>query len=386
MGGAASQTVSVTLADVALWGEGAGAQAGVSVAGVGDLDGNGFDDLLVGANLEGGAGAAYVIYGPLLPEQGLSQADAELIGEADGDEVGWVVAAAGDVDADGRPDLLISSPFNGSTNQGAIYLVSAADVQTMSLSDATVKFQGEVDGGWAGWDIAGNADFDGDGLSDMLFGAPTSGSGRAYLQYGTGSGTAQTVKSLATADVKLLGEAARDEAGASVAFIGDVDGDGSADAAVGAPGGRLTGEEVGLVYVVHGDPFDPLLAGVGDLGDAPAILAGNEDSDRAGNTLAAAGDVDADGVADFLVGCVKCDQAGRVYLLHGPVSGQIELEAEAAMRLSGSSTGDLLGAGLAAADWNDDGHTDVLVGSPQGEGEPQGLGRALMFVGGAAPI
>ena len=378
LGGGTPRSLEVTDADAVLSGEGAGAQAGVSLVGVGDLDADGFDDLLVGANLEGGAGAAYVIHGPLPDQLPLSQADAELIGESDGDEVGWAVAAAGDVDADGLPDLLVSAPFHGPNRRGAVYLVSAADVQTMSLADATVKFQGDVDGGWVGWDIAGNADFDGDGLADMLFGAPTAGAGRAYLQHGTGSGTAQTVKSLSTADVILTGASAGDEAGAAVAFGGDLDGDGMTDALVAAPGGRLLGEEVGLVYVVLSDPS--VTGGVA-LDEASAILAGQVDGDRAGNTLSSAGDVDGDGVDDFLVGCVMCDQSGRVYLVHGPVAGQLELEAAAATRIVGGTDGDLLGAGLASADWNGRFAPGGCPAAGDGSRPPRRRGRAL---GGAS--
>jgi hypothetical protein len=383
-GGGAALSVDLSEADAVILGEGSGGQGGVSLAGIGDVDGNGYDDLLIGANLQGGAGAAYVILGPMDPQSGLDAADAELIGEDEGSELGWAVAAAGDVDGDGAPDLLVSSPYQGTARRGAVYLVSAADIQTMSLADATVKFEGDVDGGWVGWDIAGNQDFDGDGLNDMLFGAPGSGTGRAYLEHGIGTGTGQSVKSLATSDAKWMGEVSGDEAGASVTFLGDVDGDGMADAAVGAPGAKLLGEEVGLVYVLSGGGND-WQSGLVGLEDAPAILAGREAGDRAGNTLAAAGDVDGDGQDDVLVSCVMCATRGAVYLVHGPISGEAALDVAATARLQGTTDGDLFGASLASLDWNADGYSDVLIGSPQGEGDPQGSGRALLFVGGDAP-
>jgi hypothetical protein len=170
-----------------------------------------------------------------------------------------------------------------------------------------------------------------------------------------------------------------------VTFLGDVDGDGVADAAVGAPGAKLLGDEVGLVYVLSGGVGQAWQTGLGMLEDASAILAGSDDGDRAGNTLAAAGDVDADGQDDVLVGCVMCGTGGVVYLVHGPISGEMMLDVAATARLQGTTDGDLFGASLASLDWNADGYSDVLVGSPQGEADPQGSGRALLFVGGDGP-
>ena len=382
MGGGAGRQFELSDANAILTGESFGAQAGVSVAGLGDIDDDGFDDVLIGANLEGISGAAYLVYGPIPPTMSLADADAEIIGEFDGDEVGWNVAAAGDVDADGRPDLLIAAPYSGFASQGAVYLVSAADVQTMSLADATVRFIGDIQGASVGWDIAGNADFNGDGLADMMFGGPLAGAGRVYIEHGTGSGTAQTEKNLADADVILLGDSNGDQAGSSVAFVGDIDGDGRADAAIGAPGARLQGDEVGLVYLVLADPAGPLPGGGGDLTGAPAILAGSVPGDRAGNTLSAAGDVNGDGFDDFVVGCVLCGAGGEVFLVEGPVLGEVTFLEVATMRFSGLSSGDLVGASLGSADFNADGYGDLIIGAPEGDGVPQGEGRAYLVFGG----
>ncbi len=382
LGGGTGSTYDLDQADLILRAEGPAAKAGISVAGVGDIDDDGFDDILIGASLEGGSGAAYLVNGPLGESRDLSTADAEFFGELPGDEVGFKVAAAGDVDGDGFPDLLIAAPFHGMADRGAVYLISAAEAETMTLSAATVKFQGAEEFGHVGWDIAGDADFSGDGIADMLIGAPTTGNGCAYIEHGTGSGTAQVVKSLADADVTMVGEVVGDQAGAAVAFVGDVDGDGRQDAAVAAPSAQRLGSEVGVVYLVLGDPGGPLPGGVAELTGAPAILAGARDGDRIGNTLSAAGDVNDDGFADLLVGCVLCGAGGVAFLVHGPLAGELDVWQTAATSFSGTSEGDLVGAGLAAADVNADGYSDILIGSPEGGRIPEGTGRAFLLVGG----
>jgi hypothetical protein len=104
----------LSLADAKLVGEDELDYAGQGVSGAGDVDGDSHDDFLVGAwgNDEGGidAGAAYLVLGPVTGTSDLSRADAKFVGERDRDNAGWSVSGAGDVDADGRADLLIGAP------------------------------------------------------------------------------------------------------------------------------------------------------------------------------------------------------------------------------------------------------------------------------------
>jgi len=384
LGGGVGRDYALADADAVYEADEVGAQSGISVAGIGNVDDELGHDLLIGANFAGASGAAYVVFGSDEAGGDLTQADAELIGESDGDEAGWKVAGAGDVDGDGTPDLLIAARNYGPNNEGAVYMVSGADVQTMSLSEATLKYEGVVSQGQAGFDIAGNADFDGDGLADMLIGERSPGIGHAYLDLGRATGMAQAEKNLDNIDVPIVlaGEMAGDEAGSSVAFVGDIDGDGRPDAAIGATRGRLMGDEVGLVYLVLADPLGPLAQGGGDLSGAPAILAGTADGDRVGNAISGAGDVNGDGFDDFLVTCLLCGVGGEVFLVEGPLVGQLDLAQTAAMRFSGTTAGDVMGAGLASADWNADGYGDLLIGAPEGDRMQQGTGHAYVLFGG----
>jgi hypothetical protein len=129
---APSGTISVTAADVEILGAAAGDELGTWVARGGDPDGDGFGDLLVGAPGsdagEPGGGAAYLFDGPLVgPSRAPSSALATYLGGFPGDEAGTAVVGGGDVDGDGIDDVLIGAPANDATlpNAGAAYLQSA---------------------------------------------------------------------------------------------------------------------------------------------------------------------------------------------------------------------------------------------------------------------
>ena len=242
-----------------LTGEAASDWVGVRVAGVGDVNGDGFDDVMTGArqNDAGGtdAGAAYLALGPLSGESSLSVADAKLIGEAAGDEAGSGVAAAGDVDADGYADLLVGSRYedSGGSKAGAAYLLLGPVTGSLSLSAADAKLIGEADGDKAGEAVAGGGDLDVDGHDDLLVGAEwedsaATAAGAAYLVYGSITGTLD----LSAADAKLAGEAYLDSAGGSVCMGGDVNGDGADDLLVGALYESTGGGYAGAAYLVLG--------------------------------------------------------------------------------------------------------------------------------------
>ena len=191
--------ISASTADVIVTGTNVNEYVGYSVAGPGDLDDDGYDDVVIGADgLGSERGAALVIYGgvSVASSWNSTNADAVLYGDDLGEHAGRSVAAAGDSDADGRPDFLVGAPYNSklATSGGVVYVVFEAVQGTIYLgSDANVgRMYGDATQVYAGYAMAAAGDYDGDGNDDLLFGMGRYGSsagslsGRSYMYLGLG--------------------------------------------------------------------------------------------------------------------------------------------------------------------------------------------------------
>jgi hypothetical protein len=300
--------------------------AGLSVAAAGDVDGDGFADLLIGASDadSGGlnAGAAYLLRGRASLSSGsLSAADVRYDGSVHTGRAGHAVAGAGDVDGDGLDDLLIGAPYVTAVglHEGRVYLMlDALAAPVISVLDAEAAYSGGHRD-CAGSSVAGAGDVDGDGFADLLIGAEESNlaasmAGAAYLVLGS---AAPADRALSSADATFLGVAASDQAGSSVAGAGDTDGDGFPDLLIGARGSDSADTDAGEAYLVLGGTG---IAG-GSLSLADFAFWGEGGSDGAGFAVAGAGDVDGDGLDDLLVGAPGASAttpfAGAAYLLLG---------------------------------------------------------------------
>ncbi len=251
---------------------------------------------------------------------------------------------------------------------------------TLGTSDALAHLSEEDGGDDAGSAVHWVPDLDGDGSDELLVAAPLrdeggGSSGSVYLVMGpvTGDG------SLGSATAEYIGEEGGEEAGLSLGALADGDGAGTPAVLIGGPESDAEGIGSGVAWLVTGSQ-----AGLFDLQNADASLYG-EEGDAAGTALSSGGDVDYDGIEDVLVGGLAEDTEGRagvVWLLHGPVSGNIALDLQADARIVGESSDDRAGEALSSAgDTNGDGYSDLLIGAPREDAGASNAGAAYVWLG-----
>ena len=219
---------------------------GQALAFVGDVDGDGRDDLAVGAPLDAANGPSsgrVVVY---------SGADGSVIhglaGYAAGDEFGSSITGLGDIDGDGLADFAVGAPLSDlwDLDAGAVHLYSGADASLITT------YTGQAAGDEFGRVIAGGGDLDGDGQPDLLVGIPHESS------HATWSGKVMVYRSSAVPYPQLEGSGVFERYGNAVAIVGDVDGDGRDDFAIGAPGDGSNGVNAGRVELRSGYDGAPL--------------------------------------------------------------------------------------------------------------------------------
>jgi len=381
-------------ADVSFVGVGEGDESGYSVSSAGDVDGDGLDDLLIGAhyNDDGGpyAGKTYLFLGATIATAGalsLSDAYASFLGQSENDNAGHSVSSAGDVDGDGLDDLLIGADSydGGSYVLGKTYLVYGSSIAvggTFSLggpmSVAGASFVGGSEDSRLGHSVSSAGDVDGDGLDDLLMGAPYSNApgppatpivfdvGMTYLFLGASIGAGGSFDSI-QADASFVGENEYDRSGYSVSSAGDVDGDGLSDLLIGASGNDDGGSNAGKTYLVLGAHI--ALGGTFDLSQAYASFVGESAGNWSGSLVSSAGDVDGDGLSDLLIGAADNDDggsnAGKTYLVLGASvsNGTFDL-SDADASFVGESPFDFSGRSASVGDVDGNGLADLLIGAP----------------------
>ncbi len=354
---------------------------GAAVCGLGDINGDGRDDLLVGVPGDNGSGsnsgAAFLWYG----NTAITHSENEVWYGAAGEKFGFSVAAIGDVNNDGDPDFAVGAPLSntGGGEKGRICIFYGGD--TLSGTPDLIIL-GAVGGDQFGFSVAAAGDFNGDGKDDFIVGAPYSNSGginvgAAYVIYGANGGPSSDLADALT----LAGEIAGDFFGWSVCPTGNFLGGNEKSVAVGAPGNDSHwGTDAGAVHVFEGSlsPASPNstadhLIGVG--GASPAFS-------QYGWVVRNAGRWDNDGYDDLAIGAPTNNQAGsqagRVEIVYGDPS-----PASTGNRyVTGSTGGDQLGYALGNLDdFTGNNRSDLLIGAPFFAGDGADAGRAYIYEG-----
>ncbi len=407
---------------------------GDSVSSAGDVNGDGFDDFIVGA--PGGLfgepssgytpipGSSYVVFGKASgfdAAMNLSDLDGSNgfhLDNAENDNfLGYSVSSAGDINGDGFDDVIVSAlslaessyyygPNPGAGSSYVVFGKASGFDATMNLSDLDgsngFRLNREDENDGRGISVSNAGDINGDGIDDLIVGdsrADPNGlsSGSSYVVFGKTSGFDATMdlSSLDGANgFRLAGVAEYDRSGISVSSAGDVNGDGFDDVIVGAYHAGPNGLSSGSSYVVFGKTsgFDAAI-NLSDLNGSNGFrLDGAAAGDRSGRSVSSAGDVNGDGFDDVIVGASGADlngyASGSSYVVFGKTSGfdaamnLSDLDGSNGFRLDGAAAGDESGWSVSnAGDVNGDGFDDVIVGADR---DPFGISSSYVVLGRAS--
>jgi len=327
---------------------------GVSVSTAGDVNGDGYSDVIVGAyQFSSNKGKVYVFRG----SSGglLGSASWTATGATSDDRLGYSVSTAGDVNGDGFGDVVVGTPFvNGGLGKVYVYYGSAAGLPAGAswTVDGTATDR-------TGSSVAGAGDVNNDGYSDLLVGhgGPTSTAGKSYVYLGGPGGLASTPV------WTVSGENPGDEFGSSVQTAGDVNGDGYSDVMIGAYAYfGITGKAYVYLGTATGLEPTPVWTASGPTGQGQTFYA---------DTVSTAGDLDGDGFADVMTGS---SNLRTVYIYQGSLAGPDPIATWTLTSADGSFGSEVAAAG----DVNGDGYADLLVGAPL---NGSFAGRAHLFLG-----
>ncbi len=362
------------------------AQFGSSLASAGDVNGDGYGDLIVGIpnyqNGQVGEGRAVVYYGGASGPGTVPNWTMEInqVNATFGD----AVAGGGDVNGDGYADVIVGAPnyTNGQQNEGGMFVYFGSSTGLSLVANMTAE--SDQSNAQFGVSVANAGDFNGDGYSDIYVGSPSydnghNDEGRVYVYVGKYNGVS------ATPNWSTEGVQAFSEHGLSTTAAGDVNGDGYADVLVSAPYFDAAFTDEGRVYLYLGSATGLSATAINllsPIGREGALF---------GWKVAGAGDINADGFADIIIGAPYYDgnggadvDAGRVYVYYGSQSG---LNTAAPTIIENRQIGSLFGFSVSGlGDVNNDGYSDIAIGAPRFDNNLTDEGRVTVYYGSSSGV
>ncbi len=383
---------------------------GAALSNIGDLEGDGVIDLAVGAPGDDdngdNRGAVWILFLNADGSVDISSKIADNTGGFSGnlddnDRFGSALAGIGDLNGDGARDLAVGAPMDddGGDDRGALWILFLDANGKVTASSKISHQRGGLpskldDGDQFGAAVADLGDLDGDGVRDLAVGAPlrqqnAAAKGSVWILFMNTNGTVRAANEIGDGEGKFKDSLnADDRFGAAVAGLGDLDGDGIPDLAVGAPQHDAGGANRGALWILFmnrdGTVKDQRMIAQSEGGFSGRL----SDNDRFGSALSRSGDLDGDGVRDLAVGAPMSDDgatdSGAIWLLFLKPNGKVKGEAKISQRdgkfKENLNGGDNFGAALAElGNLNNDRSDDIAVGAPFDDDDQSDAGAIYLL-------